>query len=118
MALDRFDRRIGRQPDQRIPELRCALTNAIQGRRRRLETLDRQSVAAGQRVDLRPLLAQLVRWRVSFRWYALALLGPVAIIGGAVLGTVALGGRVDATVVLPGWQVLPLRVDTEGAKVL
>ena len=63
---------------------------------------------AGGRRRLRTLLGQLVRWRVHAGWYAVALLGPVALVGVAVLLPRARGGRVDPSAALPGWRVLPL----------
>ncbi|HWM02356.1 MAG TPA: type II CAAX endopeptidase family protein [Actinophytocola sp.] len=61
---------------------------------------------AGGRRELLALLHQLVRWRVHIRWYAVALVGPVVLIGLTVLATVALGATADTTAGLPGWTAL------------
>lgn len=44
---------------------------------------------------LRPLLAQLGRWRVRPHWYLLALAGPLAIFGLAAALTIATGAAAD-----------------------
>jgi membrane protease YdiL (CAAX protease family) len=64
------------------------------------------AVAEG-RGGIADLLRQLVRWRVHPVWYAVALLGPVALVGGAVLVNRGLGAPVDPSVALPEWSALP-----------
>jgi len=63
---------------------------------------------AGGRHEVAALLRQLVRWRVPVVWWAVALLGPVALIGAAVLADLALGASASRAVERPGWAVLPL----------
>jgi membrane protease YdiL (CAAX protease family) len=46
----------------------------------------------GGRAGLRSLLGRVVRWRVAPDWYAVALLGPLALQSGAVALHTALGG--------------------------
>ena len=46
----------------------------------------------GGRAGLRSLLGRVVRWRVAPVWYAVALLGPLALQSGAVALHTALGG--------------------------
>lgn len=63
---------------------------------------------AGGRRDLVRLLRQLVRWRLHLGWYAVSLLGPVALLAAPVLLCLALGAEVDPSVRFVGWEVLPL----------
>lgn len=57
----------------------------------------------GGRLELRSLVAKLLRWRVGWRWYALVLLGPPAFvwIGAAIYAL--LGG--DARMAGMGWML-------------
>jgi membrane protease YdiL (CAAX protease family) len=59
------------------------------------------------RPGVRALLAQVVRWRVPLRWYAVALLGPVGAVAAALLLGLALGGPVPAAPPAV-WATLPL----------
>ena len=63
---------------------------------------------ASGRHDVAVLLRRLVRWRVPAVWWAVALLGPVTLIGAAVLADLALGATANPAVRFPGWAVLPL----------
>ena len=63
---------------------------------------------ASGRHEVAVLLRRLVRWRVPAVWWAVALLGPVTLIGAAVLADLALGATADPAVRFPGWAVLPL----------
>ncbi len=65
-------------------------------------------LASSGRHDVAVLLRRLVRWRVPAVWWAVALLGPVTLIGAAVLADLALGATADPAVRFPGWAVLPL----------
>jgi membrane protease YdiL (CAAX protease family) len=64
------------------------------------------AVACGRR-GVAALLRQLVRWRVHPGWYAVALVGPVGMIGVPVLVNLALGAPVEAPS-FPGWAMLPI----------
>jgi membrane protease YdiL (CAAX protease family) len=56
---------------------------------------------------VRALLAQVVRWRVGLRWYALAVLGPALVVCLAALIGLAVSGFLPP--VPPGvWQTLPI----------
>ena len=63
---------------------------------------------ASGRHEVAVLLRRLVRWRIPAVWWAVALLGPVTLIGAAVLADLALGATADPAVRFPGWAVLPL----------
>lgn len=63
---------------------------------------------AGGRREVGVLLRQLVRLRVPAVWWAVALLGPVALIGAAASADVALGASANPAVAWPGWAALPL----------
>ena len=52
------------------------------------------------------LLRRMVRWRVGLRWYAVALLLPVAIALAAVVFNVLLGAQAPSVVELGGWKGL------------
>jgi membrane protease YdiL (CAAX protease family) len=52
------------------------------------------------------LLRRMVRWRVGLRWYAVALLLPVAITLAAAVFNVLLGARAPSSVELGGWTSL------------
>jgi uncharacterized protein len=52
------------------------------------------------------LLLRLVQWRARPRWYAVVLLVPVVIWGGAVMLNVLLGAPVPALATLVGWPSL------------
>jgi len=52
------------------------------------------------------LLRRMVRWRVGLRWYAVALLLPVAISLGAAVFNVLLGAQAPSSVELSGWTGL------------
>src|SRR5918995_1453556 len=52
------------------------------------------------------LLRRMVRWRVGLRWYAVALLLPVAIALAAAVFTVLLGAQAPSAVELGGWRSL------------
>ncbi|MDT0349801.1 CPBP family intramembrane glutamic endopeptidase [Pseudonocardia charpentierae] len=65
------------------------------------------AVACGRR-DVKALLLQLVRWRVRPVWYAVALLGPIAMIGLSVLLNRALGAPLAGPVTFPPWSLLPM----------
>ncbi len=57
---------------------------------------------------VRALLAQMVRWRVGWRWYAAALLLPPGLAALAAALTVLLGAPAPAAAQLAGWPgVLP-----------
>jgi membrane protease YdiL (CAAX protease family) len=49
------------------------------------------------------LLRRMVRWRVGLRWYAVALLLPVAISLAAAVFNVLLGAQAPSSVELSGW---------------
>ena len=49
------------------------------------------------------LLRRMVRWRVGLRWYAVALLLPVAISLAAAVFNVLLGAQAPSSVELGGW---------------
>src|ERR687889_494053 len=49
------------------------------------------------------LLRRIVRWRVGFRWYAVALGFPVVISGAAAALNVLLFGAQASSAVLSGW---------------
>ncbi len=59
------------------------------------------------RAGLRALLGQLLRWRVSPAWYAVALLGWGAVDGVLVVLNVVLGGGVPPAPPLSSWISLP-----------
>jgi uncharacterized protein len=52
------------------------------------------------------LLRRMVRWRVGLRWYAVALLLPVAITLAAAVFNVLLGAPAPSSVELGGWTGL------------
>ena len=52
------------------------------------------------------LLRRMVRWRVGLRWYAVALLLPVAIALTAAVFNVLLGAQAPSSVELGGWTGL------------
>jgi len=52
------------------------------------------------------LLRRMVRWRVGLRWYAVALLLPVAITFAAAVFNVLLGAQAPSSVELGGWTGL------------
>jgi membrane protease YdiL (CAAX protease family) len=52
------------------------------------------------------LLRRMVRWRVGLRWYAVALLLPVAISLAAAVFNVLLGAQAPSSVELGGWMGL------------
>ena len=52
------------------------------------------------------LLRRMVRWRVGLRWYAVALLLPVAIALAAAVSNVLLGARAPSSVELGAWTGL------------
>jgi uncharacterized protein len=52
------------------------------------------------------LVRRMVRWRVGLRWYAVALLLPVAIALAAAVFTVLLGAQAPSSVELGGWTGL------------
>lgn len=52
------------------------------------------------------LLRRIVRWRVGFRWYAVALLLPVVISGAAAALNVLMFGAQASSAVLSGWTGL------------
>ena len=52
------------------------------------------------------LLRRMVRWRVGLRWYAVALLLPVAIALAAAVFNVLLGAQAPSSVELGGWTNL------------
>jgi membrane protease YdiL (CAAX protease family) len=52
------------------------------------------------------LLRRMVRWRVGLKWYAVALLLPVAITLAAAVFNVLLGARAPSSVELGGWTSL------------
>ena len=52
------------------------------------------------------LLRRMVRWRVGLRWYAVALLLPVAISLAAAVFNVLLGAQAPSSVELGGWTGL------------
>jgi uncharacterized protein len=52
------------------------------------------------------LLRRMVRWRVGLRWYAVALLLPVAISLAATVFNVLLGAKAPSSVELGGWTGL------------
>jgi membrane protease YdiL (CAAX protease family) len=62
-------------------------------------------VAEG-RAGLRGLLGRVVRWRIDIKWYAIALLAPVAMAIVAIGLYVLLGNR--APDLAPGTQLLPI----------
>jgi uncharacterized protein len=64
------------------------------------------AIACGRR-EVVALLGQIVRWRVHPIWYAVALLGPLAMIGVPVLLNRGLGASVEAPG-FPGWAAVPL----------
>ena len=52
------------------------------------------------------LLRRMVRWRVGLRWYAVALLLPVAISLAAAVFNVLVGAQAPSSVELGGWTGL------------
>jgi len=54
------------------------------------------------RAGLRSLLGRIVRWRVAPIWYAVAILGPLALALGAIALHVALGGQPPSLVAMIG----------------
>ncbi len=63
----------------------------------------------GGRPAIGAWLARVVDWRVSFSWYALALLLPAAITAMAVGVTLFLGADLPPGAELPGWGELAAR---------
>jgi membrane protease YdiL (CAAX protease family) len=57
---------------------------------------------------VRDLLASMARWRVGLRWYAVALLVPIAITVVAIYLTALFGGPSPTAADLAGWYALPL----------
>lgn len=57
--------------------------------------------------SLRPLWARITRWRTSIRWYAMALVLPVVLLGVALAGLVILGGP-GVPAGTPPWLTVPL----------
>ena len=57
---------------------------------------------------LRQVGARLIRWRVSWIWYAVAVAVPLGVHLVAVLGNVALGATVPSLSLLAPWYGLPL----------
>jgi membrane protease YdiL (CAAX protease family) len=53
------------------------------------------------------LFRRMIRWRVNLGWYAVALLLPVAMAGGAALLNVALGAEPPTAADLGRWTALP-----------
>lgn len=63
---------------------------------------------AGGRAGVRSMLAQIVRWRVGRRWYAVALLLPVAAVAATGVVALVLGARIEsASLILEGLIALP-----------
>jgi uncharacterized protein len=60
----------------------------------------------GGRAGVGALLKRMVRWRVAPRWYAAALLLPVAITVTATVLNVVLGARAPSSAELGGWSGL------------
>ncbi len=60
------------------------------------------------RHELGRLAGRMVRWRVGPGWYAVALLGPVVLLGVPVLVLMATGARPDVTEPFPGVATLLL----------
>ena len=56
----------------------------------------------------RALLGQLLRWRVPVQWYAVAVLGPVALAAAAFGGWVATGGSAPPAEALGHWTLIPV----------
>src|SRR3712207_9287713 len=52
------------------------------------------------------LLRRMVRWRVGLRWYAVALLVPIAITLAATVLNVLLGAQAPSSAELGGWTDL------------
>lgn len=65
-------------------------------------------LAAARPGELKALLKALVRWRLSWRWYAVALLGPVALWGLAILIYMLLGGSRPEAAAWGEARMLPL----------
>ena len=53
------------------------------------------------------LLRRMVRWRVGVGWYAVALLLPLVMAGGATLLNVALGAEPPTAAELGRWTAIP-----------
>jgi uncharacterized protein len=60
------------------------------------------------RPGLRTLRSRLLRWRVGWRWYAIALGLPLAVVLGAITLNLALGAPASALDDLDPWYVLVL----------
>jgi uncharacterized protein len=60
------------------------------------------------RSGLRRLRSRLLRWRLGWRWYALALGLPLGVVLGAIMLNVGLGAPVSALDNLDPWYVLVL----------
>ena len=56
------------------------------------------------------LLRRMVRWRVGVGWYAVALLLPVVMAGGATLLNVALGAEPPTAAELGRWTAIPASI--------
>ncbi len=56
------------------------------------------------------LLRRMVRWRVGVGWYAVALLLPVVMAGGATLLNVALGAEPPTAAELGRWTAIPTSI--------
>jgi len=63
--------------------------------------------ATGGKAGVVKLLRQMVQWRFPLRWYAVALLLPVAITIAATAGNVLAGAQMPSAVELGGWTNLP-----------
>ena len=59
---------------------------------------------------LRQLGSRLIRWRVSWVWYALALGVPLLVHGTSIVGNVALGAPAPSLSLLSPWYGLPLAI--------